>query len=107
MSAMNVNDENFRKQVLEYDKPVLVDFWAPWCPPCRKMSPVVDQLAGEVGDRARVVKVNVDEAGQAAVDYGVQSIPTFAVVHQGQVKERFSGVVSKERLLQALQAHSN
>jgi thioredoxin 1 len=105
MSVRNVTDATFAAEVLEAKVPVLVDFWAPWCGPCRMMSPVVDTLAEELGDRARVVKVNVDDAPATAVQFGITSIPSFAVLHGGKVQQRFAGVVSKDRLLQALSPH--
>lgn len=107
MSATHVNDQSFKANVLDKEGTVLVDFWAPWCGPCRSMSGLVDELADEVSDRASVVKVNVDESAAAAEMYGVASIPSFMVVRNGDVKERFSGVVSKQRLLEALEPHLN
>lgn len=107
MSATTITPATFNEQVLESGAPVLVDFWAPWCGPCRAMGPVVDEIATEVGDRANVVKANVDELTEAAAQFGVQSIPAFFVVRDGEVKERLTGVVTKERLLDALKPHLN
>lgn len=104
MSAVKVNDQTFQTEVLDSSKPVLVDFWAPWCGPCRMMGPLVDELAEELGSDAVVVKVNVDEASETATRYGVQSIPTFAVIKDGEVVQRFSGVLPKETLRNALVA---
>jgi thioredoxin 1 len=98
MSALNLTDGTFAAEVLQSEVPVLVDFWAPWCGPCRRMSPIVDELSAELGDRARVVKLNVDEARDTAARYGITSIPSFAVIHGGEVQQRFSGVVPKHRL---------
>ena len=100
MSAQNLTDGTFAAEVLQSEVPVLVDFWAPWCGPCRMMSPIVDELSAELGDRAGVVKVNIDEARATAVRYGITSIPSFAVIRGGEVQQRFSGVVPKHRLLQ-------
>ncbi len=105
MSAQNLTDGTFAAEVLQSQVPVLVDFWAPWCGPCRMMSPIVDELSAELGDRARVVKVNVDEARATALRYGITSIPSFAVIRGGEVQQRFSGVVPKARLLGALDPH--
>lgn len=103
MSALHVDDRSFGLAVLKSELPVLVDFWAPWCGPCRAMGGAVDELAKELAGEARVVKVNVDDAPQTAVQYRIQSIPTFAVFHQGELRERFSGVVNKGRLRAALE----
>jgi thioredoxin 1 len=105
MSAQNLTDGTFAAEVLQSEVPVLVDFWAPWCGPCRMMSRVVDEVSAELGDRARVVKVNIDEARATAVRYGITSIPSFAVIRGGEVQQRFSGVVPKDRLLGALNPH--
>ena len=105
MSALNLTDRTFAAEVLESEVPVLVDFWAPWCGPCHMMSPIVDEVSAELGDRARVVKVNIEEAPATAVRYGITSIPSFAVIRGGEVQQRLSGVVPKARLLGALSPH--
>ena len=99
-----VNDTNFESEILKSDQVVLVDFWAPWCGPCRQIAPVVEQLAGENAGSAKVVKVNVDDASSSAQSYGVNSIPTLMVFKGGEVVDRFVGVQPKSRLQQALDA---
>ena len=105
MNAINVNDTNFKEQVELANGPVLVDFWAPWCGPCRAMSGVVDEVAEAMDGQARVVKANVDETGSAAARYGIEAIPAFLVLEGGEVKERLTGVVTRETILDALRAH--
>ena len=104
MGIQEVNDDNFASEVLESSEPVLVDFWAPWCGPCRQIGPVVEQLAGENAGSAKVVKLNVDDAPNSAQSYGVSSIPTLMVFKGGSVVERFVGVKPKTVLQQALDA---
>ena len=102
MSVNNVTDAGFKQEVLQSEKTVLVDFWAPWCGPCRAMSPVVDEVAEEIGADAKVVKVNVDESPQAAVQFGVTSIPSFVVIKDGNVQQQLVGAQSKQTLADAV-----
>ena len=95
-------DDNFSTEVLESSEPVLVDFWAPWCGPCRQIAPMIDELAGENAGSVKVGKVNIDENPQAAQNYGVQSIPTLMIFKGGEVVERFVGAQPKVRLQEAL-----
>ncbi len=104
MGVQEVNDLNFNSEVLQSNEPVLVDFWAPWCGPCRQIAPVVEQLAGENAGSAKVVKLNVDDAPSAAQNYGVSSIPTLMVFKGGEVVDRFVGVQPKTRLQEAIDA---
>lgn len=103
-NVQEFSDENFESEVLKADGPVMVDFWAPWCGPCRQLGPVVEELAGEYKTTAKVGKLNIDDSPRAAQAYGVMSIPTIMVFKDGEVIERFVGVQSKSRLQQALDA---
>lgn len=101
MSVVNITKENFKHEVLESDKPVLVDFWATWCGPCRAVSPIVDQIADERTD-IKVGKVNVDEQNELAAQFGVMSIPTLMVFKNGKTVERSSGARPKAQILAML-----
>lgn len=101
--AMEFTKDNFDAEVLKSDKPVLVDFWAPWCGPCQIMGPVIDTLAGEM-TTVKIGKLNVDEHPEVAQQYGVMSIPTMKVYKSGQVVKEFVGVQDKAALQEALAA---
>ena len=98
MSARAVTEQSFNQEVLQSDKPVLVDFWAAWCGPCRMVSPILDQIATENTDKLDIVKVNVDENPQLAVDYQITSIPALKVFKGGEVVQSIVGAKPKAAL---------
>ena len=98
-----LSDQDFQSEVLQATGPVLVDFWAPWCGPCRMIAPIVEELAKDNGDALKVMKVNVDDSPQTATNYGVSSIPTLMIFKNGEVADRFVGVQPKKRLQEAIE----
>jgi len=107
MAGANVHeitDKNFQTDVIGSDKPVLVDFCAPWCGPCRKIAPMIDELASENLGAAVVGKVNIDDNQQSAFQYGIEAIPTIIIFKGGQPYQRFQGIPSKAKVQEALDA---
>ena len=99
-----VTDENFAAEVLQADLPVLVDFWAAWCGPCRMIAPFVEQIAGEYEGRAKVCKLDVDTAQKTAGDFGIRSIPTLLIFKGGKVSDQLIGAVPKQQIVEKLDA---
>ncbi len=99
---MNITKNNFEQEVLHSDKPVLIDFWAPWCGPCRMLSPVISEIAEEYGDKVKVCKVNVDDEGELAASFNVMSIPTLVVVKDGKVTDSAVGVRPKAQIVEMI-----
>lgn len=102
MSAINLNRNNFEEVVLNSDKPVLIDFWASWCGPCRMQSPVIEELSNELEDSAVIAKLNVDENPEIAAQFSVMSIPTLIFIKDGKIVGRRTGVTPKATLLSML-----
>ena len=102
MSVLKINSENYKEEVLQSNKPVLIDFYADWCGPCRMMSPIIDEISEELGDKVKVGKVNVDENQDLAMEYAVMSIPTIVILKNGKVEKTFVGVRDKSEIKDAL-----
>ncbi len=101
MSAININKNNFQNEVMNSDKPVLLDFWAPWCVPCRMVVPIIEEIASEHAD-IKVGKINVDEQPELANKFGIMSIPTLVVIKNGKIIQQVSGARPKNAILQML-----
>lgn len=102
MEAIQIQQSNFEDTVLKEEKPVLVDFFASWCGPCKMLSPVLDQVAGEVEGQAKIVKIDIDENETLANKYNIMSVPTLMVFKKGAVEKELIGVQTKENIIEAL-----
>ncbi|OGX27329.1 MAG: thioredoxin [Omnitrophica WOR_2 bacterium RIFCSPHIGHO2_01_FULL_48_9] len=99
MGALQVDEKNFQAEVVNSGLPVLVDFWAEWCGPCKMLSPIVDEVAEELKSQLKVVKVNVDDSQELAMQYGIMSIPTLLVFKKGEIVAQMVGAMPKQQLL--------
>ncbi len=106
MSSVNVSDADFENEVLKSEEPVMVDFWAEWCGPCKALSPIVDEVANEVSGKMKVVKVNIDENPNAPTKYGVRGIPTLMIFKAGELVDTKVGGMSKTQLNEWLESNA-
>lgn len=100
MAVNKVSDQNFEEDVIKSTAPVIVDFWAEWCGPCRMVAPILEEVSGEMGEKVRIVKLNVDENPQTASKYGIMSIPTLLLFKDGKIASRQVGAAPKAKLVQ-------
>jgi len=103
--VLEFSDDNFQDMVLGSSTPVLVDFWAPWCGPCKLLAPVIDELASEYGEKAQIGKLNTDENPATATSLDVSAIPTVILFKDGEVVDKFVGVIPKEKFAEAIDSH--
>ncbi|MEE3349254.1 MAG: thioredoxin [Candidatus Gastranaerophilaceae bacterium] len=104
-NAVDINDATFEAEVLNSDKPVVVDFWATWCGPCRKLGPVLDEIATELGSQVKFVKVNTDENLKTAKDYAISGLPSLLVFKDGKAVERLVGLMPKSAIISNITKH--
>jgi thioredoxin 1 len=101
-NIIEIEDDLFEEKVLKSDKPVMVDFWAPWCGPCKAIAPTIEALENEYGDKITFAKVNVDENPTSPIKYGVQAIPTLIFFNGGEIVDQITGMVAKEKLEESI-----
>ncbi|MDR2123333.1 MAG: thioredoxin [Flavobacteriaceae bacterium] len=102
--ALDISDQSFKDEVLSSNEPVLVDFWAEWCGPCRSLTPIVEELSEEFKGKVKVAKIDIDTNQEVSVEYGIRNIPTLLFFKNGQVVDKVVGVQSKEKLAEKMQA---
>lgn len=100
--TIKFSSDNFTKEAFDTDKTVLVDFWAPWCGPCRMLSPVIEEVAKEVGENVKIGKINIDEEPELAAKYGIMTIPTLLVMKNGNIEKKSVGVIPKKEILKMI-----
>ncbi len=103
--AVEITNANFESEVLSSDKPVLIDFWAPWCGPCKAVTPILEEIEAEVGEKVKVCKINLDQSPELATKYSIMSIPTLMVVKDGKVMDTKVGALPKDDLIKILQQY--
>ncbi len=104
MKPVEITDENFEAEVIKSDKPVLIDFWAVWCGPCKLIAPIVEELAGEYDGKVKIGKLDVDSNQQTSIKFGVRSIPTLLLFKGGNLKDTIIGAVPKSKIVEKLNA---